>query len=62
MIIKKPLKSQLYFFFQIQSLLMGKFIKNKTDLELVTSHSSGYETSSEKFLYLLYIISPSLMM
>ena len=26
MIIKKPSKSQLYFFFQIQSLLMGKVI------------------------------------
>ena len=27
MIIKKPWKSQLYFFFQIQSLLMDKVIK-----------------------------------
>ena len=30
---------------------MDKIIKNKRDLELVTSRSSGYETSSEKFLY-----------
>ena len=29
---------------------MDKIIKNK-GLELVTSHSSGYETSSEKYLY-----------
>ena len=35
---------------------MDKVIKNKRGLELVTSRSSGYETSSEKFLYLLYII------
>ena len=62
MIIKKPWKSQLYFFFRIQSLLMDKVIKNKRGLELVTSHSSGYETRSEKFLYSLYIIWPSLMM
>ena len=30
---------------------MDKIIKNKSGLELVTSRSSGYETSSEKFLY-----------
>ena len=41
---------------------MDKVIKNKKGLELVTSRSSGYETSSEKFLYSLYIIWPSLMM
>ena len=41
---------------------MGKVIKNKRDLELVNSRSSRYETSSEKFLYLLYVIGPSLMM
>ena len=41
---------------------MDKVIKNKRGLELVTSPSSGHETSSEKFLYLLYIIWPSLMM
>ena len=31
----------------------GKVIKNKSGLELVTSRSSGYETSSQKFLYYL---------
>ena len=34
---------------------MDKVIKNKRGLELVTSRSSGHKTSSEKFLYLLYI-------
>ena len=33
-----------------------KVIKNKRGLELVSSRSSGHETSSERFLYLLYII------
>ena len=50
-IIKKLWKSWLYFLFWTQSILMDKFIKNKRGLELVTNHSSGYETSSEKFLY-----------
>ena len=30
---------------------MNKVIKNERGLELVTSHSSGYETNSEKFIY-----------
>ena len=30
---------------------MDKIIKNKRDLELVTTHASDYEASSEKFLY-----------
>ena len=48
---------QLYFFFQTQSLLIGKVIKNKRSLELVTSFSSSYKTSSKVFvLYSLYII------
>ena len=34
---------------------MGKFIKNKRGLELVTGPSSGHETGSEKFLKSLYI-------
>ena len=34
---QKALKSELYFFFWTQSLLMDKVIKNKRDLELVTS-------------------------
>ena len=50
-IIKKPLERYLYFFFQTQSLSIDKIIKNKRGLELVTSRYSGYETSSEKFLY-----------
>ena len=29
----------------------GENMKNKSGLELVKSHSSGYQTSSEKFLY-----------
>ena len=33
------------------SLLMDKIIKNKRSTELVTSRSSGYKTSSEKFRY-----------
>ena len=41
---------------------MDKVIKNKRGLELVTCHSSGNKTSSEKFLQSLYIIWPSLMM
>ena len=50
-IIKKPLKSQLYFSFRTQSLLMCKVIKNKRALELVTSRSSGFSACSEKFIY-----------
>ena len=53
--LSKTFKKAL-FFFRTQSLLMDKVIKNKRSLELVTSPSSGHETSSEKFLYLLYII------
>ena len=56
---QKPLKK--YFFFGTQSLLMDKVTKNKSGLELVTSCSSGYQTSSQKFLYQLYIIWPSLI-
>ena len=50
-IIKKPERRQLCFLFWTQSLLIDKLIKNKRGLELVTSSSSGYKTSSEKFLY-----------
>ena len=35
---------------------MDKNIKNKSGLELVTSRSSDHQTSSERFLYSLYII------
>ena len=41
---------------------MDKVIKNKRALELATSRSSGYKTNSEKLLYSLYIIWPTLMM
>ena len=40
---------------------MDKVTKNERGLELVSSHSSGYKTNSEKILYLFYIIWPSLM-
>ena len=52
--LSKSLKD--YFFFRTQSLLIDEIIKNKRGFELVTSRSSGYETSSEKFLYYLCII------
>ena len=55
-IIKMPLKRWLDFFFQTQSLLMDKVIKNKRDLELVTSHSSGYKLSS-KYAFIRYMLS-----
>ena len=32
-------------------------MKNKRSLELVTSHSTGYKTSSEKILYWLYYLT-----
>ena len=35
---------------------MDRITKIKNDLELVTNHSSGYETSSEIFLYSLHIV------
>ena len=41
---------------------MDKVIKNKRGLELVTSWSSGHETSSEKLLYKLDIVWTNLMM
>ena len=44
--IIKKLEKNNYFF-----VLMDKIYKNKGDLELVTGSSSGYKTSSEKFLY-----------
>ena len=65
---KQPLHARNYFENRIfwkrrtQSLLMDKVIKIKKGLELVTSCSLGYKTSTEKFLYLLCIIWQSLMM
>ena len=60
--IMQKMCTKLYFFFRAQSLLMDKVIKNKRDLELVTCCSSGHKAKSEKFLYWLFIIWPSLMM
>ena len=51
--IKNPSKSKLYFFFWNQSFIMNKVIKNKRDLELVLSCSSGYQKSS----FISYILS-----
>ena len=48
--IKIPL-SKPFFPFRNQSLLMDEVIKNKRGLELVTSSSSGYKASLQKFLY-----------
>ena len=55
-VYQKPIKSKLYFFFTTQYLLMGKVIKNKRGLELVTSPSSGYKKSSKNF-FISYILS-----
>ena len=48
-------KLALFFFFRTQSLLMGKIIKTKGGLELVTSRSSGYEASS-KNIFISYVL------
>ena len=47
---QKALK-KVTFFLPAQFLSIDKIIKNKRGLELVISGYSGYETSSEKFLY-----------
>ena len=44
-IIKKPLKKLILFFFSNRVPLMDKIMR-KMYLELVTSRSSGYKTSS----------------
>ena len=44
-------KVNFIFSFQPSPFLMDKVIKNKRDLELVTSPYSGYKTISQKFLY-----------
>ena len=54
--LSKSLKKLTLFFLWNPAPFNGKVIENKRCLELVTSHSSGYETSSEKFYYWLYII------
>ena len=48
--LSKILKKVNFFSFQTQPLLIDNIIKNKSGLELVTSRSSGYEISLEKFL------------
>ena len=49
-VLSKRIKKLTLFFFQTQSLLMDKIMKNKC-LELVTSSSLGYKISSEKLFY-----------
>ena len=61
MIIKKALKKLTLFFFRTQSLLMDQVNTNKKGLVLGTSRTSDYELSSEKFIYSLCIIGPSLV-
>ena len=41
--LSKTLEKLTLFFFRTQFLLMDKIMKNKRDLELVTSGSSGYK-------------------
>ena len=53
---QKPLKNLTYFFFRTHSLLIDKVINKKRGLELVTSRSSGYETSPQNFS-ISYILS-----
>ena len=55
-IIKNPQKSQLCFFFQTQSLLMCKVIKNKRSLELVTI-SLQVMKQVQKNSFISYILS-----
>ena len=59
---QKALKNLIFFFLSNPVSFNGKVIKNKRGLKLVISRSSGHETTSEKILYSLYIIWPSLMM
>ena len=48
---QKALEKITLFFLSNLVLLMDKTIKTKSGLELATSCSSGYKTSSEKLLY-----------
>ena len=48
--LSKSLKKVIHFFSQTQSFSVDKISKNKRGLELAVSHS-GFETSSDKFLY-----------
>ena len=53
---KKALKKLTLFFLSNLVPFNGQSYQNKRGLELVTSRSSGQKTSTEKFLYSLYII------
>ena len=48
---QKALKKLTLFFLLNQVPFNGQISKTNRGLELVTSCSSGYKTSSEKFLY-----------
>ena len=54
--LSKSLKKVNFIFSFEPSPFYGQSYQNEKRLELVPSHSPGHETSSEKFLYLLYII------
>ena len=53
---QKAFKKLTLVFLSIPVPLNGQIYQKKRGLELVTSRSSGDKTSSEKFLYSLYII------
>ena len=53
---KKPLKQKTLFFLSKLVSSNGQSYQKQKGLELVTSCSSGHITSSEKFLYSLYVI------
>ena len=48
---QKALKKLTLFFLSKPAPFNGQINKNRRDLEPVTSRSSGYKTSLEKFLY-----------
>ena len=49
--LSKSLKEINYFFLRNRSLSTDRIMKKQKGQELVKSRSSGYKTSSEKFLY-----------
>ena len=53
---QKSLKKLTLFFLPNPVPFNGQSYQKQRGLELVTSRSSGYQTTSEKCLYLLYII------
>ena len=53
---QKSLKKLTLFFLPNPVPFNGQSYQKQRGLELVTSHASRHETSSEKFLYLLHII------